>query len=169
MLKFVLAGIFLLASLAAYAQKAPPYRLKRDVPKPAIPIPPGFDLPMFANALPAGKGDAVAGHKIFAAKCSGCHRPAGREQTASGRIGGAMLGCWRYPRPMFHFVKRMMPTSAPNSLKDAEVYAVLAYILWDAGVIGPKDAMDARTLVRVTMPNRDGLVPIRCAETSLYR
>jgi cytochrome c len=40
-----------------------------------------------------------------------------------------------------------------------EVYAVSAYILNLNGVIGANDAMDAQSLPKVKMPNRDGFIP----------
>jgi cytochrome c len=39
------------------------------------------------------------------------------------------------------------------------VYAVTAYLLHRNGLIGEQDVMDATTLPRVQMPNRDGFVP----------
>jgi hypothetical protein len=38
------------------------------------------------------------------------------------------------------------------------VYAVTAYLLHQNGVIGERDEMDAQTLPKVQMPNRDGFV-----------
>ena len=51
-----------------------------------------------------------------------------------------------------------MPLNDSKSLRDDEVYAVVAYILWLNGVIGENDTMDAKTLPAVRMPNRDGFV-----------
>jgi cytochrome c len=51
-----------------------------------------------------------------------------------------------------------MPLRASKSLCDDEVYSVAAYLLQLNGIIGEADTMDARTLPRVQMPNRDGFV-----------
>jgi cytochrome c len=51
-----------------------------------------------------------------------------------------------------------MPFHAPGSLTDDEVYAVTAFILGEAGIIGQDDVMNAETLPQVRMPNRDGFV-----------
>jgi hypothetical protein len=51
-----------------------------------------------------------------------------------------------------------MPLGASKSLSDDEVYAVAAYILQLNGIIGEADMMDARTLPKVQMPNRDGFI-----------
>ena len=70
---------------------------------------------------------------------------------------------------LFDYVKRAMPFSAPGSLKDDEVYAVVAYILSEAKIIKPTEVMDAKTLPKVVMPNHDGFIPDARPELSLYR
>ena len=47
----------------------------------------------------------------------------------------------------------------PKSLTDDEVYAVTAYVLQLNGVIGADDVIDAQSLPKVKMPNRDGFIP----------
>jgi hypothetical protein len=121
-----------------------------------------FAVPLF-GALPPGSGNATTGAKIFAVRCTACHggKPHGGSLS--------MQSCWRYPKMMFSFVKRAMPFNAPGSLNDNEIYAVVAYLLSDAKIIKPKEIMNAKTLPKVVMPNRDGLIPSACPELSLYR
>jgi cytochrome c len=52
-----------------------------------------------------------------------------------------------------------MPFFQPKSLSNDEVYAVSAYILNLNGIVGENDVVDARSLPKVKMPNRDGFVP----------
>jgi cytochrome c len=52
-----------------------------------------------------------------------------------------------------------MPFQAPGSLTADEIYAVSAYILAEGNVIDKAMVLDAATLVRVQMPNRDGFTP----------
>ena len=52
-----------------------------------------------------------------------------------------------------------MPFSAPGSLSNDEVYAVTAYILAEGNIIEKATVIDAETLLKVQMPNRDGFVP----------
>ena len=52
-----------------------------------------------------------------------------------------------------------MPWMAPKSLSDAEVYSVTAYILMLNGIIKSDAIMDANSLPKVAMPNRDGFMP----------
>ena len=51
-----------------------------------------------------------------------------------------------------------MPFDKPGSLKPPEVYAVVAYILNLNDIIGNNQVMDAKSLPKVKMPNRDGFV-----------
>ena len=52
-----------------------------------------------------------------------------------------------------------MPYQQPHTLTDDEVYAVTAYVLFLNGIIGASDDMNAQSLPRVEMPNRDGFIP----------
>jgi hypothetical protein len=65
---------------------------------------------------------------------------------------------WPYATTLFDYVRRTMPLGAPKSLSADEVYAVAAYILQLNGIIGETDVMDAQTLPKVQMPNRDGFM-----------
>ena len=51
------------------------------------------------------------------------------------------------------------PTVTPQSLSNDQVYAVSAYLLSLNGIIGAGDVMDARSLPKVLMPNREGFTP----------
>ena len=63
---------------------------------------------------------------------------------------------WPYATTLFDFNRRSMPMQAPGSLSDNEVYAVTAYLLYLNGIIGETEIMDADSLKKVRMPNRDG-------------
>jgi cytochrome c len=60
---------------------------------------------------------------------------------------------------LFDYVRRAMPANAPRSLNNDEVYAVCAYILQLNGIIAENAVINAQTLAKVQMPNRDGFVP----------
>jgi cytochrome c len=66
---------------------------------------------------------------------------------------------WPYATTLFDYVRRAMPWDRPKSLTDDEVYAVSAYILNLNGIIGANDVMDAQSLPKVAMPNKDGFIP----------
>ena len=120
--------------------------------------------------LPAGSGTPQQGEQVYLAKCLACHgekgsgKPndqlvGGRETLGPGHAPVKTVGSfWPYATTVFDYVRRAMPLNDPKSLRDDEVYAVVAYILWLNGVVGENDKMDAQTLPAVRMPNRDGFV-----------
>ena len=121
------------------------------------------------NGLPAGSGTVAAGREVFAARCTKCHG-----EKAEGNVGPALVGgqgtlntvkpvktvgsYWPYATTVWDYVNRAMPFDQPGLLKPPEVYAVVAYILNLNGIIGANEVMDAKTLPKVKMPNRNGFV-----------
>lgn len=51
-----------------------------------------------------------------------------------------------------------MPTAAPLTLTNEEVYAVTAYVLHLNGIVPESAVMNAQTLPLVKMPNREGFI-----------
>ena len=51
-----------------------------------------------------------------------------------------------------------MPYQTPGSLNNNEVYALSAYILFLNNIIDEQEIMNAKTLVKVKMPNRDNFI-----------
>jgi mono/diheme cytochrome c family protein len=137
------------------------------------------------RGLPPGSGTAAAGAKVYADNCAACHGEKLEGNPAKGIGGDKLIGgrgslatkttvktvesYWPYATTLFDYVKRAMPFSAPGSLKDDEVYAVVAYILSEAKIIKPADTMNAQTLPKVMMPNREGFIPDSRPELELYR
>ena len=64
-----------------------------------------------------------------------------------------------YATIAWDFINRAMPANKPGSLSADEVYAVTAFLLFKNGIIQESDAMDAKSLPKVQMPNRNGFVP----------
>jgi mono/diheme cytochrome c family protein len=144
-----------------------------------------FAIPPDGASLPPGSGTAVAGEKIYADRCAACHGDRGQGNPAKGVGGDRLLGgrgslasrapiktiesYWPYATTLFDYVKRAMPFSSPGSLTDDEVYAVVAYILSEAKIIKASETMNAVTLPKVAMPNRDGFIPDPRPELELYR
>jgi S-disulfanyl-L-cysteine oxidoreductase SoxD len=141
-------------------------------------------IPADGTGLPPGSGTAAAGAKVFADSCAACHGDKGQGNPAKGVGGDRLLGgrgtlasdtpiktvesYWPYATTLFDYVKRAMPFNAPGTLSDNDVYAVVAYILSEAKIIKPTDTMNATTLPKVTMPNRDGFIPDSRPELDLY-
>jgi cytochrome c len=121
--------------------------------------------------LPSGSGTPQQGEPVFLAKCLACHGQKGSGKPNDQLVGGqgslesgqaavkTIGSFWPYATSVFDYVRRAMPLNNPKSLRDDEVYAVVAYILWLNGVIGENDVMNAQTLRAVRMPNRDGFEP----------
>jgi cytochrome c len=51
-----------------------------------------------------------------------------------------------------------MPWPTPRTLSDSEVYGLVAFILAQNKLIGDNDVMDAQSLPKVKMPNRNGFI-----------
>jgi cytochrome c len=121
--------------------------------------------------LPPGKGTVAQGEAVYAAKCQACHGQKGEGRPNDRLAGGAgtiapdkapvktVGSYWPYATTLFDYVRRAMPWDRPKSLTDDEVYAVAAYILNLNGIIGPDEALDAQSLPKVKMPNREGFTP----------
>jgi mono/diheme cytochrome c family protein len=118
--------------------------------------------------LPPGKGTAAQGETVYAAKCQACHAEKGAGGPNDRLVGGAgtiapdkapvktVGSYWPYATTLFDYVRRAMPWDRPKSLTDEEVYAVAAYVLYLNGVIKQDDVLDAQSLPKVKMPNREG-------------
>ena len=57
-----------------------------------------------------------------------------------------------------------MPRFNEGTLTHDQVYALTAVLLFRAGIIGEDDVMDAQSLPKLQMPNRNGFVPSDLAE-----
>ena len=140
-------------------------------------------ITVFPNGrnLPVGRGSVEQGARLYAMHCAACHGakgiegPAARLAGSDGFIGwsdplrplrvrkyplqvlsvGAM---WPYATTVFDYVRRGMPTHAPKSLTDDEVYAITAHLLHLNGLVPGDAIMDKEKLPRVVMPGRDRTV-----------
>lgn len=144
-----------------------------------------FSIPADGRGLPPGSGDATAGAKVYATNCAVCHGEKLEGNPAKGIGGDKLIGgrgslatktpvktvesYWPYATTLFDYVKRAMPFSSPGSLSDNDVYSVVAYILSEAKIVKPTDTMNATTLPKVMMPNRDGFISDARPELELYQ
>ena len=163
----VLAASLLLAATAGVSLAETPH-LGKPLNEAAIA---SWDISILPDGtgLPKGSGTSAQGAAIFAEKCSACHG-----DNAKGGVAGALVeekkisgisasqktikNFWPYATTIFDFVRRAMPFQMPHSLTDDEVYALTAYILAENKLIGANDAMNAETLPKVKMPNRDNFI-----------
>ena len=120
--------------------------------------------------LPAGRGSVAEGKKVYEEKCIACHGADGK----GGPVYGTMVGgigsfkgsprvltpgsMYPYAPILFDYIRRSMPMDRPQTLTANEVYAVSAYLLNLNGLVPANAVMDAQSLVKVQMPNRDGFL-----------
>lgn len=119
--------------------------------------------------LPPGSGSVAEGAAVYAAKCVACHGPDGAGAPGDRLTGGigtltsarpvrTVASFWPYATTVFDYTRRAMPLGAPQSLTNAEVYAVTAYMLSVDGIVAKDARLDAASLPKVVMSNRDGVV-----------
>lgn len=118
--------------------------------------------------LPPGSGKAADGAKIYAEKCALCHGDKGQGGIAVRLIGGpakaslnggkTIANYWPQATTLFDFIRRAMPFTQPRSLTDQEVYSLVAFLLAGNKLIGENDEINATTLPKVRMPNRNNFV-----------
>src|SRR5579872_3561074 len=119
--------------------------------------------------LPEGSGTAAAGREVFTNRCANCHGAKGEGRDSVPLAGGQ--GTLKNPKPLrtvgsywphattiWDYVNRAMPFNNPGMLTHDQVYSVTAYILFLNGIITETAVMDAHSLPKVQMPNRNGFV-----------
>src|SRR5256714_2276956 len=120
--------------------------------------------------LPPGSGTPKQGEAVYPAKCLACHGEKGAGKPNDALVGGrgtlagdqppvkTVGSFWPYATTLFDYVRRAMPLNESKSLTNDEVYAVVAYLLQLNGIVGENETINAQTLPRVQMPNRDGFM-----------
>ena len=123
--------------------------------------------------MPEGRGTAAEGREVYARRCARCHGPKGEggdEPKQSPLVGGrgslktpkplkTVGSYWPYAPSVWDYVNRAMPLDRPGTLTHNQVYSLVAFIFSMNGIIGENDVLDAKTLAKIRMPNRDGFVP----------
>ena len=128
-----------------------------------------IDIAPDGKNLPAGSGTVLEGKKIFDSSCAACHGAKGeggmgdRLQGGQGTLANAkpiktVGSYWPYATTLYDYIRRAMPMTAPESLSDSQVYAVAGYVLYLNGLVKEDSTLDAKSLMAVKMPNRDGFI-----------
>ena len=127
-------------------------------------------IPPDGEGLPRGTGTFIAGKQVYLNKCEGCHgvdltgtelgRPliGGRGSLTTDAPIKTIESYWPYATSIFSYVRDSMPTTAPGSLSNSEVYSVMAYILASANIISSDRVLDASNVSTIQMPNMGGFV-----------
>ena len=130
------------------------------------------------QGLPPGSGTYKQGAQIYGEQCASCHGmklEGVRDPNLPQGGGPALVGgrgtlntpnfkqtvesYWPYAATLYDYIVRAMPYTAPGSLKPDEAYSLVAYILAEGHIIKQGEVMDAKSLPKVQMPNKDGFYP----------
>jgi len=169
----VLVPLMILAACGAGLAQSRPYNLGTTLSQEEIR---SFDFMVgpAGKELPPGSGTAKEGADIFAKRCAACHGPNGQGGIAGrlviGSPGNPHLGPYKdtersatsyypYATIAWDYINRAMPPTKPGSLTPDEVYAVVAFLLYRNGITQESDTLDAKSLPKIEMPNRNGFVP----------
>ena len=120
--------------------------------------------------LPTGSGTATTGEPVFLAKCAACHGEFGegmgrfpalvgdKDSLTTDRPSKTVGSYWTHATTLYDYIYRAMPFGNAQSLSADEVYGITAYILAMNDIIASDEVLDAKTLPKVKMPNRDGFI-----------
>jgi hypothetical protein len=128
--------------------------------------------------LPSGQGTAKEGAALYVRKgCAGCHGATGssgghaptlirRKEPQTTSSGPCLAPCVNdanamavhspFATTIWDYINRGMPLGKEGTLSPNEVYALTAFLLYKNDVIQEDEVMDAQSLPKVKMPNRDG-------------
>jgi mono/diheme cytochrome c family protein len=158
----------LLASAALALAQSPKYGVGRP-PTPEEVKRGNITVLPDGTGLPEGGGTAADGKLVYETRCQRCHGAGAKGGDEVALVGGqgtlntakplkTVGSYWPYATTLFDYTRRAMPFKEPGILTNDQVYAVTAYILHLNGIIAESERMDATTLPKVKMPNRDGFV-----------
>ena len=118
------------------------------------------------QGLPLGSGSVEEGAIIYRNQCLACHGPTGRMpgNALAGGIGSldgaspnkTVGSFWPFATTLFDYIYRAMPYGREKTLRDEEIYAVTAYVLFLNDIVSEKTTLSACSLPEITMPNREG-------------
>jgi len=130
--------------------------------------------------LPSGQGTAKEGAVLYVRKgCAGCHGVTGsgahaptlisRKGTQTASSVPCLAPCVNdantmgvhspFATTIWDYINRGMPLGKEGTLSPNEVYALTAFLLYKNDVIKEDEVMDAQSLPKVKMPNREGFAP----------
>ena len=169
----LLVPVMLLAAAVAGLAQSRTYNLGTPLSQEEIRA---FDFTVGPEGkeLPPGRGTAKEGAVVFAKRCEVCHGQNGEKgvlrRLVLGSPGNPHRGPFKdteksatsyypYPTIAWDYINRAMPANKPGSLTPDEVYAVVAFLFYRNGIIQESDVLDAKSLPKIEMPNRNGFVP----------
>jgi cytochrome c len=121
------------------------------------------------RGLPEGRGTAARAKDLYQNRCSKCHGAKGEGRDSVPIAGGqgtlkspkplrTVGSYWPYATTIWDYVNRAMPFDKPGTLTRDQVYSLTAYILFLNGLVAENALIDAHSLPKIQMPNRNGFV-----------
>jgi cytochrome c len=168
------AGLIVAAVAIAAQSPAPPrYGLGRAATSDEVKAI-DIDVMPDGRGLPPGRGTVREGAGVYAEKCASCHGAKGEGGTAERLVGrndgdsfayatNAKLvrtigSYWPYATTLYDYTFRSMPFMQPGTLTADETYALVAFLLFQNGVIKEDAVMDSASLPKVAMPAKSHFV-----------
>ena len=168
----VMAAVLCFAGVAGLAQ-TPTYRnVGRSPTEQEIRA---WDIAISTDGkeLPPGRGTAKEGALLYGKLCAACHGQnlegsplgtalvGGKGTLATTRPVKSIGSYWAFATTVWDYINRSMPRNQEGSLQPDEVYALTAFVLYRNEIIQESDVLDARSLPKIQMPNRNGFIPPR--------
>jgi len=160
------------ASLAAAQTRKPAEKPQRyDIGRVATPQEiAGWDIDVRPDGqgLPPGRGSVRDGEGVYMARCAACHgefgEGAGRWPPLAGGRGSlashdpnkTVGSYFPHASSVFDYVRHAMPFGDAQSLKNDELYAVVAYLLFLNDVVDETFVLTPETFRQLRLPNEGG-------------
>jgi S-disulfanyl-L-cysteine oxidoreductase SoxD len=123
--------------------------------------------------LPPGRGTPTEGALIYRRNCARCHGAEGKDGRAPRLVKldrrpdadpwafGRILPIRSpYATTVWDYINRGMPLNREGTLSVDEVYSLTALLLYWNGVIPEETVLDAQSLPKIEMPNRENWAPL---------
>ena len=123
--------------------------------------------------LPVGRGTSKEGELVYRRQCAGCHgvnakgagaptlvKPNAEPSVDPWDLGRILPIRAPYATGVWDYINRGMPLNREGTLTADQVYALTAYLLYLNDVIPEDKVLDAQSLPKVEMPNRDAWAPL---------
>lgn len=125
-----------------------------------------IDIRPDGQGLPQGQGTVKDGEKLYMTHCATCHgefgESAGRWPILSGGDGSlashdpvkSVGSYWPYASTLMDYIRRAMPFGNAQSLKNNELYALTAYVLYLNDVVKSEDfELNDKNFGTIKLPN----------------
>jgi cytochrome c len=127
-----------------------------------------IDVRPDGQGLPPGRGSVKEGETVYMSRCAACHGEfgegagrwpplaGGRDTLASNAPNKTVGSYFPYASSVFDYVRHAMPFGDAQSLKNDELYAVVAYLLFLNDVVDENFVLTPETFRQIRLPNAAG-------------